>query len=457
MSDSASAPRIEEASSTQPYPNQRYAWWVAILLATAYTVGYIDRQALTLMTEMVKADLGVSDTYMGWLNGSFGLFYAVAGMPIGYLADKKSRRAIISVGILLWTVACAACGLAQSYWQLFAARVGVGVGEATLLPCTHSLLGDYFPPRKLPRALSVFQMGGITGSGLAFLVSGTVISLVESSEPLSLPAIGPLAPWQETFMYVALPGFVMLALMLTVKEPLRRIMKGQQSSSHGGATTRELVAFYKANWQTLSCHHLGFASMSIVAFGVIGWMAPFFGRTYGVAPATFGQIYGLYQIVFGNIGVICVALLAERLTRQGRSDANILAGAYTAAAVIPACILTPMMPTETWAWISLVPNTLLVGSMFGLAHGALPVIAPPNMRARVGAFYTFFYTVVGSLLGFGFTGMLTDYLFTSPEDLRYSVMVMVGFFGPLGLGLLWLGRKHYARSLEAAEAWHDGG
>lgn len=452
MSDSASAQNIEEASSTQPYPNQRYAWWVAVVLATAYTVGYIDRQALSLMTDMVKADLGVSDSYMGWLNGSFGLFYAIAGMPIGYMADKKSRRAIISVGILLWTIACAACGLAQTFWQLFAARVGVGVGESTLLPCTHSLLGDYFPPRKLPRAMSVFQMGGITGSGLAFFVVGTVISMVEGSEPLTLPRFGPLAPWQETFMYVALPGFAMLALMLTVKEPLRRMVSGARGG--GSAKTREVVDFYRANWQTLTCHHLGFASMSIVAFGVIGWMAPFFGRTYGVAPATFGQIYGIYQIVIGNIGVICVALLAEYLARQGRSDANILAGAYTAAAVIPVCMLTPMMPTETWAWISLVPNTLLVGSMFGLAHGALPVIAPPNMRARVGAFYTFFYTVVGSLLGFGFTGMLTDYLFTGPEDLRYSVMVMVGVFGPLGFGLLWLGRKHYAASFEASKAWH---
>ena len=442
-------PGTEETA--QAYPSPRYAWWVAGVLAVAYMVGYIDRQALSLMTDMVKADLGVSDSYMGWLNGSFGLFYAVAGMPIAYLADNKSRRAIITTGIFCWTLACAACGLAQTYWQLFAARIGVGVGESTLLPCTHSLLGDYFPPAKLPRALSVFQVGGLAGSGLAFFVVGTVLSIVEGAEPLELPVFGPLRPWQETFLYVALPGFAMMALMLTVKEPLRRMMRGGQS---GGATTREVLGFYKANWVTLTCHHLGFASMSIVAFGVIGWMAPFFGRTYGVAPSTFGQVYGLYQIFFGSLGIMSVAFLAEYLARKGKRDANILAAVYTSAAVIPICILTPTMPTATWAWISLIPNTLLVGSVFGLAHGALPVITPPNMRARVGAFYTFFYTVVGTLLGFGFTGMLTDYLFTSPEDLRYSIMVMAGFFGPIGLGLLLLARKPYARSLEAAEAWH---
>lgn len=442
-------PGTEE--SHQPYPAPRYAWWVAGILAVAYMVGYIDRQALSLMTDMVKTDLGVSDTKMGWLNGSFGFFYAIAGMPIAYLADKKSRKAIVSVGVFFWTIACAACGLAQNYWQLFAARIGVGVGESTLLPCAHSLLGDYFPPAKLPRALSIFQMGGMTGSGLAFFVVGTVISYVEVAEPLTLPHFGAMAPWQETFLYVALPGFVMLALMLTVKEPLRRMARG---GKQGSATTREVVAFYKANWQTLSCHHLGFASISIVAFGVIGWMAPLFGRTWGVSPATFGQGYGLYQIVFANIGIISVAFLAEYLARGGRRDANILAAVYTVIALIPVCALTPLMPTTTLAWIMLVPNTLLVGSVFGLAHGALPVITPPNMRARVGALYTFFYTVVGTLLGFGFTGMITDYLFTSPEDLRYSVIVMVGIFGPIGLTLLSLGRKHYARSLEAAEAWH---
>lgn len=439
------------AEEPQPYPAPRYAWWVAAVLAIAYMVGYIDRQALSLMTDMVKADLGASDTKMGLLNGSFGFFYAIAGMPIAYLADRKSRRAIVSVGIFFWSLACMTCGLAQTYWQLFAARIGVGVGESTLLPCTHSLMGDYFPPAKLPRALSVFQMGAKTGSGLAFFVVGTVLAFVEGSEPLSLPTFGPLRPWQETFLYVALPGFAMIALMLTVKEPLRRVARGAKP---GGATTGELVDFYKANWRTLAPHHLGFASMSVVAFGVIGWMAPFMGRTYGVAPSTFGQVFGLYQIVFGSIGIISVALLAERLAAKGKRDANILAAAYTAIAVIPVCLITPMMPTATWAWISLIPNMLLISSAFGLGHGALPVITPPNMRARVGALYTFFYTVVGTLLGFGVTGLLTDYLFTSPEDLRYSIMVMVGFFGPMGLGFLWLARKPYTRSLEASLAWH---
>lgn len=450
-----SEPPAENAGAQPqpPYPNQRYAWWVASALALIYVVGYIDRQALTLMMDMVKTDLGVSDTRMGWLVGSFAIFYAVAALPFAQLADSKSRRVIIAAGIFGWTIMTAACGLARSYWQLFIVRIGVGVGEATLLPSTYSILGDYLPRDKLPRALSVFQMGAITGTGLAFFIVGTVIKFVERSEPMSLPGFGPLFAWQETFLYIALPGFLALALMLTIKEPLRRAAANARNG-HQAASGAELWAFYKANRKTILTHHLGFTSLAIMVYGFIGWITPFFGRIHGVDPGTFGQVFGALQVVFGNVGVIGAAFLAEYLTARGMRDANIVSGIIGGAVLIPVAMLTVALPSLNWAWVFLVPSAMLVSYPFGIAHGALPVIVPPNMRARVGAIYNFFFTILGMALGLGITGMLTDYLFTRPEDVGYSLMVMIGFFGPIGIGLLWLGRKPYAASVDASKAWH---
>lgn len=439
-------------TTQEPYPSRGLAWWTVVVLMTVYIIGYIDRQALTLMIDMVKADLGASDSQMGFLNGSFGIFYAVAGLPIAHWADRHSRRAIISIGLFSWTIMTAACGLAQSYWQLFTMRIGVGVGEATINPTAHSLLGDYFPRDKIPKAMSVFQIGAVTGSGLAFFIVGWVIETLEGSEPLTLPYIGDLFVWQETFLYISLPGLLGLLLLRTVKEPRRRGTKA--NGERDMASLEDVFAFYKRNWKTIVTHHLGFSSLAIMGFGFVGWTAPFMGRIHGVSPGIFGQWFGIQQIIFGSIGVVSAALIAEYLTKKGKRDANIIAGMLGGIGMIPVGLLTPIVPSEMWAWILLVPVAVFVNYPFGVAAGALPPIVPPNMRARVGAVYAFVVTIMGMTLGLSFTGMLTDYVFSKPEDVRYSLMVMVGVFGPIGVGLLWLGRKHYARSLEASDAWH---
>lgn len=436
----------ESITTEPPYPKPAYAWWVASALSLIYVVSYIDRQALNLMIDMIKADLGVSDTRMGMLAGSFGVFYAFGALPFAHMADSKSRRAIISFGIFGWTIMCATCGFARTYWVLFMARIGLGVGESSLVPGVYSILGDYLPREKLPRAMSVFQIGAIAGTGLAFFIVGWVIKLVESSDPLIIPGYGVLFTWQETFLYVAAPGVIALLLMLTIKEPLRRGATGP--GGHKAASTAELIAFYKTNAKTIVTHHVGFSSIAIMIFGFIGWMAPYFGRVHGVHPGDFGIYFGLMQIFGGSFGVICAALLAEHLTKRGFHDANVRSGLIGAVILVPLTMLTLLMPTKALAYALLIPAATMVSYPFGIAHGALPGITPPNMRARVGAIYNFVHTILGMALGLTIPGLLTDYVFTRPEDVKYSLMVMIGFFGPIGITMLWLGLKPYARSYE---------
>ena len=188
----------------------------------AYTVAFIDRQILSLLIQPIKEDLGVSDTQIGLLAGlAFAIFYSFIGIPIAKLADTKNRVSIISVGVALWTLMTALCGLTKTYFFLFLARIGVGVGEAALSPAAYSMIADYFPKEKLGRAIGIYVIGLYLGAGIALLVGSAVISIVSSMPPISLPMYGVIKPWQLTFLLVSIPGILVLLLLLTVKEPPR--------------------------------------------------------------------------------------------------------------------------------------------------------------------------------------------------------------------------------------------
>ena len=199
------------------YPSNSRAWYAVVILTIAYVVSFLDRQLLSLVVQDVKADLDLSDTQVSLLLGfAFALFYTTMGIPIGRLADKKSRRAIIGVGITFWCLMTAACGLAKNYTQLFLARVGVGVGEATLSPSSLSMISDYFPKEKRGKAIGFFNMGVSVGSGIALIVGGQIVAYVANSPPLVLPFFGEIFAWQALFLYVGLPGLIVAALMVTV-------------------------------------------------------------------------------------------------------------------------------------------------------------------------------------------------------------------------------------------------
>ena len=174
-----------------PWPNPLYAWFVVGVLMLAYMNSFIDRQILSLLVEPIRADLGISDTQVSLLAGlAFSIFYTLMGVPLARLADQSNRRNIILVGIGSWSIMTALCGAAQNFWQLFLARIGVGVGEAALSPAAFSMIADYFPKQRLARAISVYSMGVYFGAGLALMIGGVVIKMVSALPPTVLPVIG---------------------------------------------------------------------------------------------------------------------------------------------------------------------------------------------------------------------------------------------------------------------------
>src|ERR1700686_2042900 len=198
----------------------RYAWDVVFVLMLCYALSFIDRQILSLLVAPMKRDLHISDTRVGLLQGfSFALFYTLAGLPLGRIADTRNRRNLITVGILAWSALTAACSAAKNFWALFFTRMGVGAGEATLSPAAFSLIADYFPPGRLGVALSLYSMGIYVGSGLAFIVGGEVVQHLARQPVLTLPLLGTIASWRAAFLVVGLPGLLVALLVRTIREP----------------------------------------------------------------------------------------------------------------------------------------------------------------------------------------------------------------------------------------------
>src|SRR3954468_19236176 len=201
----------------------RYAWYVVAVLTLANVSGFVDRQILSLLVRPIQRDFGITDTQMSYLLGlSFAVFYSVLGIPIARWADRSSRRAIIGGGVALWSVFTTLCATASTFGRLFVMRLGVGVGEATLQAPGVSLIADCFPRDRLSRAMSVYSLGIFVGSGLAYLIGGWVVGYAGAEGTVDLPLIGAVHPWQTVFAAVGLPGLLIAALILGLREPARR-------------------------------------------------------------------------------------------------------------------------------------------------------------------------------------------------------------------------------------------
>ena len=445
----ADGPKSGHSASEAPWPEPRVAWFVVFLLVLAFTSSFIDRQILSLLVGPIRADLGISDTQFSLLVGlAFSLFYASFGIPIAYAADRMSRRLIISAGVFVWSIMTALSGLSNSFGQLFLARMGVGVGEATLTPAASSLISDYFPKERRGLAMAVYATGVYWGSGLALMIGGLVVKAVEAAPPVDWPLVGELKPWQTVLVMVGLPGLLLAAAMLLIREPVRRGV---------AATDREklapLLPFLAANRSTVTGLFLGFTLLGMVVIAYLSWIPAVFMRSFGWHPAEIGLAFGLIVMTCGSLGIILGGLLADRLTKNGHADAAVRAGLYGGLATIPLAAVAPLLPT---------PGQILAASALALvavtSTQALPIVAiqfmtPNNLRARMAAVYF----LVGSLLlytgGPTSVAILTDYLFRDDGAVRYSLALVSLVVAPLGVLLLWWVLPHYRRSLAAAASW----
>ncbi len=442
------------APTEEPYPSRGYAWYVVGALTLVYVFSFIDRQILNLMVRPIRRDLGITDTQMSWLMGfAFAVFYTFFGIPLGRLADSRSRRSIIAGGFALWSMFTAGCGLAQSFWQMALMRMGVGVGEAALSPAAYSIISDYFPPKRRATAISVYSMGIYLGSGLAFLLGGAVIGMTATQENWALPLIGEVRPWQVIFFIVGLPGILLALLMYTVREPIRRGVRVLPGEKVPRLPLREVFAYIRSNWRTVVCHNVGFALLSFSSYGSTAWIPTFFVRNHGWTEARAGIVYGAIVGIFGTLGVAAGGWIADRMSMRGYRDATMRVGLIVSLTWLLTGVLYPLVPDANLAAALLIPTAFLTSAPFGVAPAAIQQIMPNPMRGQASAIYLFVINLIGLGLGPTAVAMTTDYVFKDDNAVRYSLLMVNIAAHLISAFLLWAGLRPFRDSLDRLQVW----
>jgi len=430
------------------YPSSATGWYVTFVLVLAYMVSYVDRTMLTLLVDPIRKTLQISDLQISLLHGfAFAIFYTILGLPMGRIADRYNRRNLIVVGIAFWSVMTSVCGLARSFGQMFAARVGVGVGEATLSPAAYSILSDYFPPDKRARVLGVYTSGIYLGAGLATFGGGALIMAVEAT---TLPVIGFREPWQIVFLLIGLLGIPVALMLATVPEPRRRGMLGRSKPA-----VLPYSAVFKYLWQRKRAYFalfFGTAAYALMTNGLKGWIPTFLMRVFELTPAQVGLWFGLILILFGSAGTAAGGFGSVALRRRGHPDSNLKVGILAAMAILPLGIIAPLMPTAAASLGVYCAVIFLAGVPFGVAAAAVQEITPNEMRGQMSAIYLSFVNIAGIGVGPMIVAFFTDKVFGRDSAVGWSLACIVAIGAPLAMLLLSLGLRPYRRALDDGRA-----
>lgn len=431
----------ENPPSELTTPRVSGAWYAVAILTVAYTFSYIDRQILSLMVGPIRADLGISDSLFSLLHGlAFAIFYTFLGIPIGRLADAANRRNLIAAGIAFWSLATVFCGLVRQFWQLFAARVGVGVGEAALSPAAYSMLADMFPRDRLGKAIGIYSSGVFVGIGLSFIIGAYLISGIEAMGGLTVPVIGHLEAWQATFIIVGAPGLVVAGLMLTVREP-------ERLGDSNLMPVKTVITYAVRHKKIYALHFVGFSMVTLMFNGIMAWAAEYFIRIHEVPRAEIGPQLGLLTIIFGGSGIICGGLFSDWLATRGHTDAPMKAALVGAVMLLPAGTIAPLVGSPDVALFVFAPLLFFASFPFGPAAAGLQLMTPPAMRAQMSAVYLFVVNLTG--IGFGGTAvaLVTDFVFGDDMKLHWSMASVAALGGTAAIVLLALALKPFRHSI----------
>ena len=391
-----------------------YRAYVMFILVVVYTFNFIDRQIIGILAVPIKADLALTDTQLGMMGGlAFALFYTALGIPIAMLADRSNRTWIMTIELIVWSAMTALCGTVQNFWQLFLARLGVGVGEAGGVAPAYSLISDYFPPQQRARALSIYSFGIPIGSALGIVFGGVIASKVD---------------WRYAFYAVGIAGIVIAPIFkLTVTEPKR----GQFDANHStdaspslGTIVRKLA--HKPSFWIMS---FGAACSSMMGYGLFFWLPSFFVRSFALSLLNASLFYGAILLIGGLAGIWLGGSLADRFGAD-RRGAYVVIPAIAFVATVPFYVVGILSPNLTTTFFAMLVPTALGLVWLCPVLSAIQHVVPPNMRATASAIFLFINNLIGIGVGTMAIGMLSDNLQLrfGDDSLRYAILAGTAFY-----------------------------
>lgn len=392
------------------------AYGIAVLvLATMF--GSLDRQIMILLAEPMRHSLGLSDTKLGLLQGvGITLFAGITALPLGWLADRFGRRSMLAGCVLVWTAATAFTGMAQSFEELFIAAVGLGIGEAGLIPIVYGLIPEIVSARRRVLANSIYALAAILGAGVGTALSGALVGALENVRPLLPQAWQALETWRLAFFGVALPGpLVALCILMIRLHPQRGSVAGPAFSS-----VADLGAYARTHAGTMA-RVFGGSGLAALGIGAAGNWAPVVAsRSFGASPAEVGEGIGAAYLI-GTAGGALIGSVAVKALRRRLGMATpirvISVGSVLAAL---ASLLMPLVHSATGLYLlfGVQVATLIAASM--LAPTLLQDMSPEALRSRVIA--------IGTAVSVGLSssspvlvGVLSDLLHAHPDGLTLAM------------------------------------
>jgi MFS family permease len=447
MSIASELPAAEAPASASTKYSALHAWGVVLFLMVLLTSSFIDRAILSLLVKPIRADLNLTDTEFSYLAGlAFVVLYTFTGIPLGWVADRWSKRGLIAGGVAVWSIMTASCGLANSFWRLFASRVGVGVGEATLSPSSYALIADLFPPERRARPLSVFTLGIPIGNGLAAMIGGSVIAAIAAIGPVDLPLVGVTKPWQSVFLIIGLPGLILALLALAiVPDSKHRVAAHEEQQPSFGA----VVTYMWRHRDVYGTLAFSLGCFAIYGYGGNQWFPSFLMRVHGLTVAEAGLFFGASVMGMGVIGSVFAGWLGDRLTQKGRLDVLSATGIPYAIGMIVTGSLGTICPVE-WLSLALVSLSGFFSLTWaGVNISVLQTVTPVRMRGQVSATYLFITNMTG--LGIGPTAIAasTDHIFHRDNAVGLSIALVGTLSMIAAIAILLLGRRAIERRLMA--------
>jgi MFS family permease len=415
------------AVAVSDYPPRRAAWYAVFVLTVCYTFAFVDRLILAFLVTPLKHDLHLSDTEIGLLQGlAFAMFYSILGIPFGLAADRVNRRNMIAAGVIAWSLMTSCGSLARSFGTLALARMGVGVGEATLAPAAFSTLADYFPRERLSSAMSVYAMGVQIGVGCALILGGLVAQTVAHMQPIVLGGLGAVEPWRLTFLIVGAPGVFILALLASMREPPRRRSSHRPGAEHSQPGLATALQQIRARWRSTLGISIIMACQAMSNYAFASWSPTFLERLHHWPKHQSGLVLGALTILCGCVGLFSGGRLSDRWLHLGIPEAPLRVGLISLLGV--ACTLVPAMlsPSVHVTVALLVPGVFFLALPIGCSYASIQMIYPNEVRGTVSAIMLLVLNLLGLTLGTLLPGLLDDRLFHDEQMIGTSIALTAG-------------------------------
>ena len=428
------------------YPSAGLAWYALICLVICYFMYFVDRNILTLLVAPVRRDLNINDSQMGLLQGySFSILNGVMAIPFGWYADRKSRRNVLIFGLGLWGLSTIASGFTATFTQLMVTRMGLGIGEAALMPAAFSLISDYFPKAERGRAVGIFGIGGFGGIGLSYLIGGAVLATFRGVDTVNLPVIGSTSLWHAAFMVVGMITLLLAIALVTIREPPRH-----DTAHQDVAAGEPFFSYFRKHWLAFVLVMGGYLCLGFCAIGWFAWLPTYFIREFKMAPIAAGVQVGIVTTVGGVLGAVAGGYIADWMTKNNFKGGKLLTLTIMFVVWIPCAFGIWVSDNIMLSLACVFLFTFMDGIGFMQYGNVMQEMFPAHLRARSIAAWGICTAVLSYGLGPLAFGLATDYLFGA-AGLRSAISLVSMPVILLGLGLSWWGRKPYDRARHAAD------